>query len=271
MKRSHIPYACILVAILLSGCAGSASHKVVTVNQTGDEILDCDAIRSEITKAEILIEGVNQNKEDISGKDVVDTIIWFPLNLIAKDFNYNYALSAANARISQLKSMQEKNNCVQVATEQATRAPGQSGSLSPIVVTRVVYVNKFNDIDEPSKMLADLLKKGSQLYGPKNLDITYAGVYMDESFYFKPKQRDTAKKICSETKASLLLGGNWEHFTFEGMSDDFLLVAFNCVTEEIVQKNYKNYSDHSSEWQLEEDFRNGIKDFIQEKKPFSRF
>lgn len=101
-----------MLSIVLSGCAGSASHKVVTAHQAGDDALTCDSMKSEINKAELIIEGVNQDKDDVSGKDVIDGILWFPFNLIAKSNNYNNALTAADSRIAQLKSMQKERGCV---------------------------------------------------------------------------------------------------------------------------------------------------------------
>lgn len=96
---------------ILSGCAGSASHKVVTAHTASDESLSCSQIESEIIKTQVIIDDVNKDKNDISGADVVDGILWFPFNLIAKSENYKNALEAADRRIERLQSLKVDNNC----------------------------------------------------------------------------------------------------------------------------------------------------------------
>lgn len=98
--------------IYLSGCAGSATHKVVTANQSGDESLTCKQIDSEIVRTQVIIDDVNADKADVSGADVVDGILWFPFNLIAKDGNYKNALEGADKRISQLNEIKKNNGCI---------------------------------------------------------------------------------------------------------------------------------------------------------------
>ncbi len=98
--------------IYLSGCAGSATHKVVTANQAGDTSLTCKQIDSEIVKTQVIIDGVNEDKADMSGADVMDGILWFPFNLIAKDGNYKNALEAADKRIAQLNEMSKGKGCI---------------------------------------------------------------------------------------------------------------------------------------------------------------
>jgi len=95
----------------LAGCAGSATHQVVTAHQSDDELLSCPQIDTEIIKAQVIIDGVNQDKDDMTGSDVVDGLLWFPFNLIAKSSNYSNALEAADERISNLQTLKDKKSC----------------------------------------------------------------------------------------------------------------------------------------------------------------
>jgi len=99
----------------LSGCAGSAQHKVVSAHTAGDSLLSCAQIDAELVKTQVIIDAVNQDKNDISGADVVDGILWFPFNLIAKSENYSNALDAADKRIGNLQSIRKEKSC-QVAS-----------------------------------------------------------------------------------------------------------------------------------------------------------
>ncbi|WP_027853094.1 SHOCT domain-containing protein [Marinobacterium litorale] len=96
---------------LLAGCAGSANHDVLSANQAGDEGLSCRQIDDEIVRAQVVIDGVNEDKEDISGADVVDGVLWFPFNLIAKHGNYKAALEAADSRIGRLQTIKREKGC----------------------------------------------------------------------------------------------------------------------------------------------------------------
>ena len=107
---------------LLSGCAGSANHTVVTAHSVGDTSLSCTQIDSEIVKAQVIIDGVNKDKDDISGADVIDGLLWFPFNLIAKSGNYNKALEAADKRIENLESMSEEKKCSLVSESERDKA-----------------------------------------------------------------------------------------------------------------------------------------------------
>lgn len=112
MKSYLIPVAMAVVVVSqLSGCAGSASHKVVSANQAGDSDLTCKSIETEIVKTQVIIDGVNADKEDISGADVVDGILWFPFNLIAKNSNYNSSIEAADRRIEKLHELKKERGC----------------------------------------------------------------------------------------------------------------------------------------------------------------
>ena len=101
-----------ILSVFLYGCAGSTSrHKIVEHHQPGDEALSCTGIETEIEKTQAIIDGVNQDKEDIDTADVVDVILYFPFNLIAKDRNYSQSLKASNARLERLNELREEKNC----------------------------------------------------------------------------------------------------------------------------------------------------------------
>ncbi len=112
----------IILIIILSGCAGSASHKVLTANQANDDAMNCQAIEAEIIKTQVVIDGVNEDKKDISGADVIDGLLWFPFNLIAKYGNYKDSLEAADKRLEKLNKLKESNNCKTTDQEIRTRS-----------------------------------------------------------------------------------------------------------------------------------------------------
>ena len=62
-------------------------------------------------RAQVIIDGVNQDKQGISGADWVDGILWFPFNLIAKNQNYKNATQAADRRIATLQNYKDKKGC----------------------------------------------------------------------------------------------------------------------------------------------------------------
>jgi hypothetical protein len=92
---------------LLSGCAGSASHTVLSVHEAEDDKLSCGSVDAQIVKAQAVIDGVNKDKSDVTGADVVDGLLWFPFNLIAKSINYKDALEAADRRIARLQELKK--------------------------------------------------------------------------------------------------------------------------------------------------------------------
>jgi hypothetical protein len=111
----HVPLIIFVLApiwIQLAGCAGSASHEVVTAHQASDLALSCEEIESELLKTQIIIDRVNQDKQDLTGADVADAVLWFPFNLIAKDENYRSALEAADRRIERLNQLKGQKNCI---------------------------------------------------------------------------------------------------------------------------------------------------------------
>ena len=118
-RQYHKPGPVTLVAVafvcsmLFVGYAGSATHKVLTANQAGDAALSCEEINTEISKAQSVINGINSDKADVSDKDVVDGILWFPFNLIAKHEIYNNALEGADRRIEVLQALKKDKQCTQ--------------------------------------------------------------------------------------------------------------------------------------------------------------
>lgn len=100
-----------ILTLILVGCAGSAQHKVVSAYSAGDENLSCQDIQGEIIRAQVIIDEVNSDKSGISGADVVDGLLYFPFNLIAKNQNYKNALQAADKRIERLVELQKEKGC----------------------------------------------------------------------------------------------------------------------------------------------------------------
>ncbi|AKH20418.1 hypothetical protein AAY24_08705 [Sedimenticola thiotaurini] len=97
--------------LTLYGCANSASHQVMKKEKAGDEYLTCREIDREIRKARIVIRGVEQDKEDMTGDDVIDGLLWFPFNVIAKQSNYSSAIKAAEGRIEHLTLLEVQQGC----------------------------------------------------------------------------------------------------------------------------------------------------------------
>ncbi|WP_260295645.1 SHOCT domain-containing protein [Sedimenticola hydrogenitrophicus] len=100
-----------MTAVVLSGCANSASHQVMKKEYAGDDYLTCKEIDRQKRKARIVIRGVEQDKEDMTGDDVVDGILWFPFNVIAKQSNYSSATNAAENRIEHLTLLEVEKGC----------------------------------------------------------------------------------------------------------------------------------------------------------------
>ncbi len=47
---------------------------------------------------------------------MIDGILWFPFNLIAKNSNYKNALEAANGRILRLTELEKERSCQNLVT-----------------------------------------------------------------------------------------------------------------------------------------------------------
>ena len=131
-------------AVFIGGCAGSASHKVVTSHESGDNQLTCSQLEAEIIKTQVIIDDVNKDKEDISGADVIDGLLWFPFNLIAKSGNYKDSLEAAGKRIERLENLKKENNC-KVTSESERKI--SSGKLS-IELERLSELHKNGSISD---------------------------------------------------------------------------------------------------------------------------
>ncbi|HUP94151.1 MAG TPA: hypothetical protein VM164_04530 [Burkholderiales bacterium] len=91
----------------LSGCAGSANHPILSAHEAEDDKISCSNVDGQILKAQAVIDGVNKDKSDVTGADVIDTLLWFPFNLIAKSINYKDALEAADRRIARLQELKK--------------------------------------------------------------------------------------------------------------------------------------------------------------------
>ena len=109
MKTNSIFF--LVFPILISGCANSASHTVMQINKASDIDLSCKEIRIEKAKAQSVIDAVQQDKGDMTGADVMDGILWFPFNVIAKQSNYSEAVKAAEQRIEHLRLIEKENGC----------------------------------------------------------------------------------------------------------------------------------------------------------------
>ncbi len=101
---------CVLVAAL-TGCAGSANHEVVSAYNATDASMNCSQITAEQVRVQAIINAVNQDKDDVTGADMLDGILWFPFNLIAKNNNYKSALKAADQRLARLDELRKGGNC----------------------------------------------------------------------------------------------------------------------------------------------------------------
>lgn len=120
--KHHI-LATIAITLLLSACANSASHEVVKVTSPSDAYLDCKDIRVAKANMNQIIDGVEQDKKDMTGADVVDGILWFPFNVIAKQANYTNSKKAATARLEHLTVLEHENGCKVKPKSKAASAP----------------------------------------------------------------------------------------------------------------------------------------------------
>ena len=103
--------------IILFGCAGSATHDVVSAYQSKDSTLTCSEIDKEIVLAQVIIDGINEDKSGISGADIMDGLLYFPFNMIAKNQNYKNSLSAADKRIERLENLKIDKDCKETSKE----------------------------------------------------------------------------------------------------------------------------------------------------------
>ena len=109
----------IISLLVLVSCAGSATHDVVSAYQSKDGSLTCSEIDKEIVRAQVIIDGVNEDKLGISGADIMDGLLYFPFNMIAKSQNYKNSLSAADKRIERLENLKKDKNCKETSQEMA--------------------------------------------------------------------------------------------------------------------------------------------------------
>tara|TARA_B100000749_G_C18089706_1_gene327154 strand:- start:39 stop:512 length:474 start_codon:yes stop_codon:yes gene_type:complete len=97
--------------LLLINCAGSAQHDVVSAHKAGDMDMTCKELDSEIVRAQVIIDGVEKDKSGMSGADILDGLLWFPFNLIAKSQNYKNALNSADRRIERVEKLKVDKGC----------------------------------------------------------------------------------------------------------------------------------------------------------------
>ena len=100
-----------LVCLLLINCAGSATHDVVSAHKAGDSDLTCKELDQEIVRAQVIIDGVEKDKSGMSGADILDGLLWFPFNLIAKSQNYKNSLNSADRRIERVEQLKVDKGC----------------------------------------------------------------------------------------------------------------------------------------------------------------
>ena len=100
-----------LTCLLLINCAGSAQHDVVSAHKAGDTDMTCKELDSEIVRAQVIIDGVEKDKSGMSGADILDGLLWFPFNLIAKSQNYKNALNSADRRIERVEQLKVDKGC----------------------------------------------------------------------------------------------------------------------------------------------------------------
>ena len=166
----------LLVAVIaLSGCAVSAAHKVVTSHTAADRTMNCEAIETEILETQAIIDGINEDKDDVSGADVVDAVLWFPFNLVAKHYNYEAALEAADRRMARLYDLREAHECVASGSaaadvdEEKRSEPGAPAPLAPTPALGApqagapVYLNQ-DEIDQlfAAGVKREVLARGSR-------------------------------------------------------------------------------------------------------------
>ena len=100
-----------LTCLLLINCAGSAQHDVVSAHKAGDTDMTCKELDSEIVRAQVIIDGVEKDKSGMSGADILDGLLWFPFNLIAKSQNYKNSLNSADRRIERVEQLKVDKGC----------------------------------------------------------------------------------------------------------------------------------------------------------------
>ena len=99
------------LCFFIINCAGSATHDVVSAHKAGDTDLSCKELDQEIVRAQVIIDGVEKDKSGMSGADILDGLLWFPFNLIAKSQNYKNALNSADRRIERIEKLKADKGC----------------------------------------------------------------------------------------------------------------------------------------------------------------
>lgn len=121
MFKKALSPAIISSVVVLAGCAGSASHEVVTAHSATDGTMNCQQLTAEQVRVQAIINAVNQDKNDVTGKDMLDGILWFPFNLIAKNSNYKNALAAADTRLVRIDTLRQEKGCSEEQLAEASK------------------------------------------------------------------------------------------------------------------------------------------------------
>lgn len=156
------------MVVTILGCANSASHKVVKTEQIGDQELSCSQLRTEKRKVEVIIRGVEQDKADMTGADVVDGLLWFPFNVIAKQSNYSNATKAAEDRIEYLTSLEIEHGCtaegISAVTQAGdTKASQQLQQLNSLYKSGVLSQDEY--IEKRTKILDSIVPETAAASG----------------------------------------------------------------------------------------------------------
>ncbi|MCK4620666.1 MAG: SHOCT domain-containing protein [Desulfuromonadales bacterium] len=144
--------------LLVSGCANSANHRVVPVSMAGDETLDCEGIGHEKLRLNTIIDGVEQDKKDVTGADFVDGMLYFPFNIIAKQSNYSNAIKAAEERKEYLTQLSHLKNCGKKEHQSIaqTEQPAQPVAQTEQPAQPNHSLNELNNISQKMKTLKNL-------------------------------------------------------------------------------------------------------------------
>lgn len=121
MKKIVLSVPVFAAFVMLGGCAGSANHEVVAAYNASDELMNCQQLTAEQVRVQAIVNAVNQDKNDVTGKDMLDGLMWFPFNLIAKDSNYKSSLNAANARLTRIDSLRKDKSCSEEQLAEASK------------------------------------------------------------------------------------------------------------------------------------------------------
>lgn len=99
---------CLMLMLLVSGCATQRYGRMTTLVDSEAESLDCEHIDIEIDKCNAFIREVNAHAGKFTGKDVISFLGDFG---IGDRWEINDATRSATKRIAQLQKLRVKKNC----------------------------------------------------------------------------------------------------------------------------------------------------------------